>query len=623
MPGIAGILATRNHSRAPQELEAMLQSMMHEPFYTQKSHLDLKHGWYAGCVSIAGSFADGPLVRNETHSVALLLAGECFIDSATKGALRSSGHRFDTEEASCLVHLYEEQGPGFAAMLNGLCSGILLDGERGKAVLFNDRYGLQRIYWHESESGFYFASEAKALLAALPHLRKADVKSIADYLCFDCTLDEKSFFEGVQVLPAGSLWVHEKGRTEKGFHYEASRFENQTPLEEEEFSDRLTAAFKEAVLRRTTTGRIGLALTGGLDTRLIAACWPGDLRVITAYTFGGIYNDSADLCVARQICKRFEISHHTVRLNREFLAHYRSHAARSTYMTDGLADAMSADSLYMNSRARELAPIKITGAFGSQVLGRVKRALRPRPPCGELIAGDFQPMLAEAAEGLRPWGGENNLTFCLKREIPAYWSRFIGSELSQVSLRLPFLDNDFVDLLYRAPRGGYDGSQYETAAIAKLRGELLDFRTNKGALGSGPPFLRAACKKYARARTLVEGALVWDALPHSLHHLAARMDACVLSPLRLNRLILGQEYFRHYSHWFRNELGPYLKEVLLDSSTLTRPYWNPVYLTTLVNDHVGGRRNNMGEIRKVLAIELLHRELLSGPKSGSSPRMES
>jgi asparagine synthase (glutamine-hydrolysing) len=611
MPGIAGILAAGSHPGAPQQLESMLQSMMHEPFYTRQSHLDTEHGWYTGRVSIAGSYSDRAPVSNPGGRVVLLAAGECFLDSATKSALRNGGPPIDTAGASSLAHLYEKEGVGFAAKINGLCSGILLDSSRGKAVLFNDRFGLQRIYWHENASGFYFASEAKALLAALPHLREANVKSIAEYLCFDCIVDEKSFFKDVQVLPAGSLWVHANGHMERGLHFDASKFEGQSPLDEEEFSGRLSAAFQEAILRRTAGVPVGLALTGGLDTRLIAACLPRGFHNVTPYTFGGIYGDSADVLAARKICKGFGVPHHTLRIDSAFLAHYRSHAARATYVTDGLADAMSADSMYLNGRARELASVKITGAFGSQVLGRVKRSLRYRLPSRRLVAEEFLPLLEGAAEGLTPWRGEHALTFCLKREIPAYWSRFIGCELSQVSLRLPFLDNDFVELLYRAPSGGYDGSQFEIAAITRLKGELLAFRTNKGALGSGPLFVKAAFKKAARVRTLVEGALVWDSLPHSLHHVAARMDASVLTPLRLNKLILGSEYFRHYSHWFRNELAPFLKEVILDPVTLARPYWNPVYVTSLVSDHVSGRRNNMGEIRKVLAIEGIHRELLS------------
>ena len=58
--------------------------------------------------------------------------------------------------------------------LNGLFSGLLVDRRRNLALLFNDRYGIERIYYHETPAALYFASEAKALLRVLPELRAFD-----------------------------------------------------------------------------------------------------------------------------------------------------------------------------------------------------------------------------------------------------------------------------------------------------------------------------------------------------------------------------------------------------------------------------------------------------------------
>jgi asparagine synthase (glutamine-hydrolysing) len=617
MPGIVGILTAQSLPSAPQLLETMLQSMMHEPFYTKASYVDREHGWYTGNISIEGSFASGTPVLSKARSVALVLAGECFTDTQARAALNNHAHRSGPCDAGDIVDLYEKEGPGFVKRLNGLVSGIVLDARSGKAVLFNDRYGLSRIYYHQDGSGFYFASEAKALLAAFPHLRKMDLKGVADYVCFDCVLDDRSFFSGVKVLPPGALWVHERGRIDKRSFYDPSQMENQPPLESEEFLERVAATFERAVLRRVEGGDIAFALTGGLDTRFITACLPRDCRNVTAFTFGGMYRDSTDVRIAREVSKACNIPHHTMHLGREFLANYPSHAARAVYLTDGLADVAIVNNLYLNSMARSLAPIKLSGAFGSQMLGRVRRALRYRPPAPDLFHTDFMPHVAEASQGLNHWQGEPDLTYFLKRENSWYWSRFIVSELSQFTLRLPFLDNDFVDLLYRAPRNGFNGSEFEVAAITRQRHALLDIRTNKGVGGRVPPGLSKLFQMLNRARMLAEAALTRDSLPHSLHHVIARVDSLALNPLHLNKLLLGREFFNHYNLWFREELAPYMKAMILDDRTFSRPYWNASHLTTMVNDHVSGRRNNLAEIRKVLTIELIHRELLEGPRQAS------
>src|SRR6202030_3666816 len=66
----------------------------------------------------------------------------------------------------------------FPASLNGRFQGLLVDRLRGHALLFNDRYGMHRVYYHESADAFYFAAEAKAILAVCPELRRVDARGL-------------------------------------------------------------------------------------------------------------------------------------------------------------------------------------------------------------------------------------------------------------------------------------------------------------------------------------------------------------------------------------------------------------------------------------------------------------
>ena len=186
----------------------------------------------------------------------------------------------------------------------------------------------------------------------------------------------------------------------------------------------------------------------------------------------------------------------------------------------------------------------------------------------------------------------------------------MSAHFSQYNLRLPFLDNDFFDLLFRTPREGYDGSDFEVDAITRRRPELMRVRTNHGRGRSGPAPISGLVRRLMLSRARVEKIFNWDTLPHSMQHVAARVDAHLLSPLRLGRLILGCEYYLHYNRWFRNELAGALRDILLDSKTLARPYWNASCVRQIVDDHVHGRKNNLAQIRKILTIELIHRELL-------------
>ena len=89
----------------------------------------------------------------------------------------------------------------------------------------------------------------------------------------------------------------------------------------------------------------------------------------------------------------------------------------------------------------------------------------------------------------------------------------------------------------------------------------------------------------------------------------ARIDH-VLQPLRLERLFLGRQKFCHFRTWYRHQLAGYVKAILLDPRSRSRPYVNNSALEPLVNAHVSGLRNYTVEIHKLLSMELLHRVLL-------------
>src|SRR2546427_755413 len=89
----------------------------------------------------------------------------------------------------------------------------------------------------------------------------------------------------------------------------------------------------------------------------------------------------------------------------------------------------------------------------------------------------------------------------------------------------------------------------------------------------------------------------------------ARLDH-LLAPLRLERLFLGRHRFYHFRVWYRDELGPYVKDVLLDPRTRQRPYLRGDCLADMVKGHLRGYRNYTTQIHKVLTLELIHRQII-------------
>jgi asparagine synthase (glutamine-hydrolysing) len=201
MPGIVGLITRMPREQATAELFRMVEVLRHEDFYATGTWTDESSGVYVGWVARTGSFSDGMPLRNERGDV-LIFSGEDFPEPGTAQRLRERGHELDAAGCDYLVHLYEED-PCFPAGLNGRFHGLLIDRNLGTAALFNDRYGMHRMYYHESRDALYFAAEAKAILAVRPELRTIDPQAMGEFVSCGCTLEGRSLFRGVRLLPGG------------------------------------------------------------------------------------------------------------------------------------------------------------------------------------------------------------------------------------------------------------------------------------------------------------------------------------------------------------------------------------------------------------------------------------
>jgi asparagine synthase (glutamine-hydrolysing) len=368
MPGITGII-----SRAPMEeseIDQMIRSMVHESFYKFGKYINKKIGLYTGWVCLNQSFSDCMPVWNETKNVCLIFSGEDFRDPVEIDILKARGHQCDSENASYLVHLYEEMGIKFIEKLNGWFSGVLVDLGKQNIILFNDRYGLGRIYYHESEDRFYFSSEAKSLLKVLPKLRQLDNRGLAETFSCGCVLQNRTLFSGISLLPSGSKWVFgQRGDIRKERYFIPEIWERQPLLNGDKFFDELEKTFTR-ILPRYFSGRrkVAMSLTGGLDGRMIMAWAKRSAGEMPCYSFGGPYRDCNDVRIARKIARLFRQSHETIEVDSLFINEFPLLAEKSVFVSDGAMDVTGSVELYVNRLASYIAPVRLTGNYGSEIL---------------------------------------------------------------------------------------------------------------------------------------------------------------------------------------------------------------------------------------------------------------
>ena len=593
MPGIVGLVTSMPRERAEAQLLRMLERLRHEPFYATGTWIDEALGVYVGWTARKGSFSDGMPLRNERGDVALVFSGEEFSER---------GHALDPTGPSYLAHLYEED-PSFPAGLNGRFHGLLTDRTRGTAMLFNDRYGMHRVYYHVSPDAVYFAAEAKAILAVRPELRRLDPQALGEFIACGCVLENRTLFEGIHVLPGASSWTFRGGTVEtKRSYFEPREWEEQPLLDEEAYYRQLREIFSRNLPRYFDGPEpVGVSLTGGLDTRMIMA-WrrpaPGSLP---CYTFGGMFRDCRDVVVARRVARACHQSHEVIPVGHEFLSRFPYYAERAVYLTDGCVDVSRSPDLYINEKAREIAPVRMTGNYGGEVLRRV-RAFKAVEPLPRWFGPDLMRDVRRAGETYDSLLRGHPLSFAVFKQAPWHHYGLLALEETQVALRSPYLDNDLVRTVFRAPASVLTNNDLCLRLIAEGDPALRRISTDRGVGATGV----SAAASRALLEFLFKAEYAYD---YGMPQWVARIDH-VLSGVHLERLFLGRHKFHHFRIWYRDVLARYVRDMLLDPRTLSRPYIERKGLEAVVDGHLKGGQNYTTEIHTVLTLELLHRLLL-------------
>jgi asparagine synthase (glutamine-hydrolysing) len=592
MPGIFGIVSREPQPDCERRLQQMRAGM--QPRTSSTATLAFPDlGIFAGCAAHEGSFAAVQSSRDEACDVALILGGECFRDEC---ASTVGSH-------SWILDLYKKRGEQSFGELNGLFSGLLVDRRQGTGFLFNDRYGIERLYVHESNGETYFASEAKALLAVLPELRAFDEAGVAQYLAYGCTMGERTLFRGISLLPGGSKWTVASGEVRiKARYFRPEDWEAREPLTGEHFMAEFSETFQRILPRYSEHKEsVGIALTGGLDTRMVMACLPETETRHPCYTFVGEAGLTLDARLAIQIADVKGLKHQVLRIKPDFLRDFGSYLDRTITATDGCAGAIASHEIYFNARARELSPIRLTGNFGSEIFRSVS-TFKPLGLERELLSHEYAAAVASqsqraASEKVHP------VTFAAFQEIPWKLYGLLSAGRSQLSFRTPYLDNELVALAYRAPAAQRLSPGTALRLIERACPALARIPTDRGELLRSSPVRHLLRRAFGEA-TFKLDYLHKEGLPGGLGMLDPLLN--LLAPLG----ILGLHKFLPYRRWFQHELAPTIMERIATDRVRTAPWWASGVPEALTRAHFSGRGNYVRELNAILSLEAIDRLFL-------------
>ena len=274
MCGIAGFLL-RDGKAQEAEVRAMCDLIRHRGPDDEGIYTDGSCGIGVRRLSIIDLSTGHQPISNEDGSIWVVFNGEIYNYQELRQDLIQRGHRFTTNsDTETLVHLYEEEGSDGLHRLRGMFAFCIWDSRSRTTLLVRDRFGKKPLYYAQTPSGFYFASELKCLRAAGVPL-DLDHDALRLYFQFGYIADPYSPFRSIRKLMPGS-WIEcsAEGEIRQGRYWRLPPFseDNRTGLTEAETREQVRELFDESVrVRMIADVPLGAFLSGGIDSSLVVA----------------------------------------------------------------------------------------------------------------------------------------------------------------------------------------------------------------------------------------------------------------------------------------------------------------------------------------------------------------
>jgi asparagine synthase (glutamine-hydrolysing) len=568
---------------------AMRESHDVEDGLVSAPELGIYAAWTAHDASFASRVSTGS-AKADADNLQVALVGECLVPGA--------------RDAAAVVRAFANDGEALVSRLNGLFAGLVIDRQRRQAWLFNDRFGSHRLYVFEKSGTVYLASEARALLAVLPELRSFDDKGVAHFLTFGSVLAGRTLFRGLHHLGGAVLWrINAATAIERTRYFTPAQWESMPPLSPADYESQFDTAFLEAVRDQLHDApRVGLSLTGGLDTRMILAAMPRSLRPAAAYTYAASGQTRLlDARIAAEAAGLVGLEHRVLALGDEFLRDFPRQLDRTVRSTDGCSGVLGSHEIWLSEQARAIAPLRLTGNYGSEILRSMSTFKRVGPDDALMSKEAIASVADVLTQFSRPQA--HPISHAAFAEVPWHLYGALAAARTQVGVRTPYLDNRIVELAYRAPAAAREGSAAALRFIGTQHPALAALPTDRGAT-TDHRALAAPWRRLACAVTFKLDYWHKEGLPDALRAFSAPLNA--LGGIGM----LGWHKFLAYRLWFMEPLAAYAHQVVTDPRTQRMPFWSTDGLMDLVPDHVAGRRNRLRELHAVLTLEAVQRTLL-------------
>ena len=271
MCGFVGFTNTKDNSN--RIIEDMMDKIRHRGpdsggKYTDE---DIALGFRRLSIIDITESGDQP-IYNEDRSKVLLFNGEIYNFRSIREELVAKGHIFTTKtDSEVLLHGYEEYGEKLLDKLRGMFAFVIWDTKTKELFGARDFFGIKPLYYAVMGDTFMFGSEIKAFLAHPDFKKELNETALENYLTFQYSPTNETFFKNVYKLPAAHFFKYKNGKLDVKRYWDINFNADEKP-DMDEWVDRISDTFKNSVeAHKIADVEVGSFLSSGVDSSYVAS----------------------------------------------------------------------------------------------------------------------------------------------------------------------------------------------------------------------------------------------------------------------------------------------------------------------------------------------------------------
>lgn len=513
--------------------------------------------------------------------------------------------------AAHYIHdLYMAKGESYLmSHIAGSFSLAIWDKRTRTLLIASDHLGLRPIYFAQHKGIFRFASEVKGILSDADFPHNLDHSAIADFFHFSYVIGDKTFFKDIKLLPPASILRYHEGSSTITHYWDIEYPDSYPNHPDEWYEELIFNALNKAVQRMANSRvRYGLSLSGGMDSRWIAAFLSKVQANSLSFTVGIPGSDDTD--PARAVSEQTNLHHTYWDIAPNFVSEL---GETYSYIVDGMYDLFSIEEFPLTIKVGDYADISVGGLLGDCLFGheinpisvgllkkQVKKYWLLRNKDSWLNKSIAAQIFGEHSYQDYEMAAITSLDSCiasspsergfqvlqymnLRNRQPRYINIAQQAKLTYVDIYHPITDHDVIQAALLLPPSQL---MMERAYRRALKNFFPDLAAIPWTFTLTPPTISLAGIIIKKASQLTLGRWL-------------RKTSIGNHPL-----IRRRHYYSNYSLWSRKPMRSFIEDTLFSPEANATGLFDPTGLRAVIRDHMEGIRDVTTFIGQALTIAM-------------------